>query len=80
MWSSSTAVEPEPKQMTHFTGPDAPLIRLESHGAGEVVHSSTGDSYFCSALRLVLEIHHSREEGDVVVFLVTTQVNKGGAA
>uniref|UniRef100_A0A8C3ATI8 DEAH-box helicase 32 (putative) n=1 Tax=Cyclopterus lumpus TaxID=8103 RepID=A0A8C3ATI8_CYCLU len=68
-----TAVEPGPKQLAHFTGSAAPLIRLESPGAGEVVHSSTGDSYFCSALRLALEIHHSEEEGDVVVFLVTTQ-------
>ncbi|XP_075931988.1 putative pre-mRNA-splicing factor ATP-dependent RNA helicase DHX32 [Anarhichas minor] len=68
-----TAVEPGPQQLAHFTGSAAPLIRLESPGAGEVVHSSTGDSYFCSALRLVLEIHRSEEEGDVVVFLVTTQ-------
>ncbi|TKS85746.1 putative pre-mRNA-splicing factor ATP-dependent RNA helicase DHX32 [Collichthys lucidus] len=69
-----TAVEPEPKQLAHFTGSAVPLICLENPGDGEVVYSSTGDSYFCSALRLALEIHHSREEGDVVVFLVTTQV------
>ncbi|XP_040905514.1 putative pre-mRNA-splicing factor ATP-dependent RNA helicase DHX32 [Toxotes jaculatrix] len=68
-----TSTEPGPKQLAHFTGSTVPLIRLDSPGAGEVVHSSTGDSYFCSALRLVLEIHHSEEEGDVVVFLVTTQ-------
>uniref|UniRef100_A0A3B4YXU9 Putative pre-mRNA-splicing factor ATP-dependent RNA helicase DHX32 n=1 Tax=Stegastes partitus TaxID=144197 RepID=A0A3B4YXU9_9TELE len=67
------AVEPGPKQLAHFTGSPLPVIRLESHGAGEVAHSSTGDGYFCSALRLVLEIHRSEEEGDVVVFLVTTQ-------
>lgn len=71
-----TAVEPVPKQLAHFTGSAAPLIGLESPGAGEVVHNSTGDSYFCSALRLVLEIHRSEEEGDVVVFLVTAQVKK----
>lgn len=69
-----TAAEPDPKQLAHFTGSAVPLIHLESPGAGEVVYSSTGDSYFCAALRLVLEIHHSKEEGDVVVFLVTTQV------
>uniref|UniRef100_UPI0037E8373D putative pre-mRNA-splicing factor ATP-dependent RNA helicase DHX32 n=1 Tax=Semicossyphus pulcher TaxID=241346 RepID=UPI0037E8373D len=67
------AVEPGPKQLKHFTGSAAPLIRLESPGAGEVVYSSTGDSYFYAALRLVLEIHRSEEEGDVVVFLVTAQ-------
>lgn len=69
-----TATEAEPKQLAHFTGSSMPRIHLESPTAGEVVHSSTGDGYFCSALRLVLEIHRSEEEGDVVVFLVTKQV------
>ncbi|XP_035028204.1 putative pre-mRNA-splicing factor ATP-dependent RNA helicase DHX32 [Hippoglossus stenolepis] len=68
-----TSDEPGPKQLAHFTGSAAPLIRLESPGAGEVVYSSTGDGYFCSALRLVLEIHRCEGEGDVVVFLVTAQ-------
>ncbi|XP_037321970.2 putative pre-mRNA-splicing factor ATP-dependent RNA helicase DHX32 [Pungitius pungitius] len=68
-----TAVEPDAKQLAHFAGSAAPVILLESPGAGEVVHSSTGDGYFLSAVRLVLEIHHTEEEGDVVVFLVTTQ-------
>lgn len=69
------AVGPEPKQLAHFAGLAEHLIRVESAAAPEVVHSSsTGDSYFCSALRLVLEIHRSKAEGDVVVFLVTPQV------
>ncbi|XP_047458334.1 putative pre-mRNA-splicing factor ATP-dependent RNA helicase DHX32 isoform X2 [Mugil cephalus] len=68
-----TAAGPSPEQLAHFAGPAVPTIHLESPGAGEVVHSSTGGGYFCSALRLVLEIHHSEEEGDVVVFLVTKQ-------
>ncbi|XP_061601629.1 putative pre-mRNA-splicing factor ATP-dependent RNA helicase DHX32 [Cololabis saira] len=69
-----SAVEPSPKQLAHLAGSAAPVIRVETAGAGEVVHSSsTADNYFCSALRLVLEIHHSEERGDVVVFLVTTQ-------
>ncbi|CAN9499699.1 unnamed protein product [Ophioblennius macclurei] len=67
------AVKPGPEQLAHFTGLTAPAIHLETPGAGEVVYSSTGDSYFCSALRLVLEIHRSGQEGDVVVFLVTRQ-------
>ena len=74
-----TAVDPDPKQLVHFSGSAAPLIRLQSPGAGAGVHSSTGDGYFCSALRLVLEIHRSEEEGDVVVFLVTTQVKSSTA-
>ncbi|KAK2824417.1 hypothetical protein Q5P01_021592 [Channa striata] len=68
-----SAVEPTSKQLAHFSGSVVPVIRLESPGAGEVVYSSAGDGHFCSALRLVLEIHRSDERGDVVVFLVTTQ-------
>lgn len=68
------AVGPEPKQLAHFPRLAESLIRLESTAGAEVVYSSTGDSYFCSALRLVLEIHRSKGEGDVVVFLVTPQV------
>ncbi|XP_030603290.1 putative pre-mRNA-splicing factor ATP-dependent RNA helicase DHX32 [Archocentrus centrarchus] len=68
-----TAFQPSPKQLSHFTGAAAPLIYLETPGAGEVVYSSTSDGYFCSALRLVLEIHRSGEDGDAVVFLVTMQ-------
>uniref|UniRef100_A0A8C5GS16 DEAD-box helicase OB fold domain-containing protein n=1 Tax=Gouania willdenowi TaxID=441366 RepID=A0A8C5GS16_GOUWI len=68
-----TTVKPQSKQLSHFTGSALPLIHLETPGAGEVVHSSTGDSYFCAALRLVLEIQRCEREGDVVVFLVTTQ-------
>lgn len=71
-----TATEAEPKQLAHFTGSPMPRIHLESPMAREVVHSSTGDGYFCAALRLVLEIHCSEEEGDMVVFLVTKQVKR----
>lgn len=69
-----SAVEPGPKQLALFTGSPPPVIHLEAPNVGEVVHSSTGDNYFCSSLRLVLEIHRSEQRGDVVVFLVTTQV------
>lgn len=70
-----TAAEAEPKQLAHFTGSPMPQIQLESPTAGEVVHSGTGaDGYFCSALRLVLEIHRCEGDGDVLVFLVTKQV------
>ncbi|XP_020565159.2 putative pre-mRNA-splicing factor ATP-dependent RNA helicase DHX32 [Oryzias latipes] len=68
-----SAVEPTPKQLTHLSGSEVPVMRIETQGAGEVVYTSSGGNYFCSALRLVLEIHHSEEWGDVVVFLVTTQ-------
>ena len=43
-------------------------------GSGSGGGRSGGEDYFCSSVRLVLEIHHSKEEGDVVVFLVTAQV------
>ncbi|XP_024152299.1 putative pre-mRNA-splicing factor ATP-dependent RNA helicase DHX32 [Oryzias melastigma] len=68
-----SAMDPTPKQLTHLSGSEVPVIRVEAPGAGEVVYSSSGGDYFCSALRLVLEIHRSEEWGDVVVFLVTTQ-------
>lgn len=69
-----TAAEAEPKQLAHFTGSPMPQIQLDNPTAGGVVHSSTADGYFCSALRLVLEIHRCEGDGDVVVFLVTKQV------
>ncbi|KAF7220394.1 putative pre-mRNA-splicing factor ATP-dependent RNA helicase DHX32 isoform X2 [Nothobranchius furzeri] len=68
-----SAVAPGPKQLALFTGSALPVIHLETPDVGEVVYSSTGDNYFCAALRLVLEIHQSEELGDVIVFLVTTQ-------
>ncbi|XP_075997854.1 putative pre-mRNA-splicing factor ATP-dependent RNA helicase DHX32 [Genypterus blacodes] len=68
-----SAVEPGPKLLAHYSGWTVAQICLDSPGVGEAVHSSTSDGYFCSALHLVLEIHRSREDGDVVVFLVTTQ-------
>uniref|UniRef100_A0A7N8WW95 DEAH (Asp-Glu-Ala-His) box polypeptide 32b n=1 Tax=Mastacembelus armatus TaxID=205130 RepID=A0A7N8WW95_9TELE len=68
-----TATEPTAKQLAHFCRAVVPVIHLEIPRAGEALYSSADDSYFCSALRLVLEIHQSEEGGDVVVFLVTTQ-------
>lgn len=69
-----TAAEAQTKQLAHFTGSPMAQIQLESPSAGEVVHSGAAGGYFCSALRLVLEIHRCEEDGDVVVFLVTKQV------
>ncbi|MBN3298984.1 DHX32 helicase, partial [Amia calva] len=52
----------------------APLIRLDSPGPAEVVYSNSSQTdYFYSALRLVLEIHHTKEGGDIVVFLASGQ-------
>ncbi|CAL1577617.1 unnamed protein product [Knipowitschia caucasica] len=68
-----TATEPEPTQLTRLTPTAVTHIQLQDQGVGEVVHSAAPGGYFCSALRLVLEIHGSEEEGDVLLFLVTTQ-------
>uniref|UniRef100_A0A8C2X911 DEAH (Asp-Glu-Ala-His) box polypeptide 32a n=1 Tax=Cyclopterus lumpus TaxID=8103 RepID=A0A8C2X911_CYCLU len=55
------------KLMSHYDG--VPLISLEASSPAEVVHSNGGDKdYFFSALRLALEIHRTKEDGDVVVF------------
>ena len=52
-----------------------PVIALESTCKAEVVYSnSSHKDYFYSALRLVLEIHRTKEEGDVAVFLASAQV------
>lgn len=68
-----TATHPGPKLLGHYR--NVPLIQLEGVCSAEAVYTGTSHKdYFCSALRLVLEIHHSQEEGDIVVFLATTQV------
>ncbi|XP_034040597.1 putative pre-mRNA-splicing factor ATP-dependent RNA helicase DHX32 [Thalassophryne amazonica] len=68
-----TAADPGPKHLSYLSGSALSQIHLENAGVGEVVHSSTADGYFCSALHLVLEIHRSKDQGDIVVFLVTPQ-------
>ncbi|XP_061220076.1 putative pre-mRNA-splicing factor ATP-dependent RNA helicase DHX32 isoform X2 [Neopsephotus bourkii] len=51
-----------------------PLIRVESKHQAEVVYScSIQKDPFLSALRLLFEIHHSKEKGDIVVFLACEQ-------
>uniref|UniRef100_A0A672FLU2 DEAD-box helicase OB fold domain-containing protein n=1 Tax=Salarias fasciatus TaxID=181472 RepID=A0A672FLU2_SALFA len=61
------------KLLKHYRS--VPLISLEAPGSAEVVHSySSNKDYFYSALRLVLEIHRTKEGGDVVVFLASDEV------
>ncbi|KAM3859876.1 DEAD/H (Asp-Glu-Ala-Asp/His) box polypeptide 32a [Diretmus argenteus] len=51
-----------------------PVIRLEASCPAEVVYSnSSHKDYFYSALRLVLEIHRTKEEGDIAVFFASAQ-------
>ncbi|XP_061564224.1 DEAD/H (Asp-Glu-Ala-Asp/His) box polypeptide 32a isoform X1 [Cololabis saira] len=60
------------KLVRHYGG--VPLVSLESPCTAEVVHSSTSSKdYFYSALRLVLEIHRTKESGDVVVFFASDE-------
>ncbi|KAJ8404825.1 hypothetical protein AAFF_G00332120 [Aldrovandia affinis] len=59
--------------LAHFGG-SVPHIRLETLCPAEVVYSNSSQrDYFYSALRLVLEIHHTKEEGDIIVFLASAQ-------
>lgn len=61
------------KLRSHFG--DIPLISLEDSSAAEVVHSTDrSKDYFFSALRLVLEIHRTKESGDVIVFFASSEV------
>lgn len=64
------------KLLSHYDN-GVPLISLEASSPAEAVHSSSGNKdYFFSALRLVLEIHRTKEEGDVVVFFASAEVRE----
>lgn len=59
--------------LSHF-GP-IPAISLEVPAAAELVYSiSRSQDGFYGALRLVMEIHRTGEDGDVVVFLASSEV------
>ncbi|KAL0964779.1 hypothetical protein UPYG_G00328820 [Umbra pygmaea] len=59
--------------LAHF-GCNVPVVSLEALSPAEVVFSSSSSKdYFYSALRLVLEIHRTKESGDVAVFLASAQ-------
>ncbi|XP_070708395.1 putative pre-mRNA-splicing factor ATP-dependent RNA helicase DHX32 [Pempheris klunzingeri] len=60
------------KLLSHYGS--IPLISLGASSPAEVVHSNSGNKdYFYSALRLVLEIHRTKEDGDVVVFFASAE-------
>ncbi|KAG9341860.1 hypothetical protein JZ751_018584 [Albula glossodonta] len=62
------------KLISHHGNRNVPLIRLETPCGPETVYGKSGPGdYFCSALHLVLEIHHTKEEGDIIVFLASEQ-------
>ncbi|XP_027758873.1 putative pre-mRNA-splicing factor ATP-dependent RNA helicase DHX32 isoform X1 [Empidonax traillii] len=51
-----------------------PVIRVQTKHRAEVVYScSTHADPFGAALRLLLEIHHAKEKGDIVIFLACEQ-------
>ncbi|XP_072725896.1 putative pre-mRNA-splicing factor ATP-dependent RNA helicase DHX32 [Ciconia boyciana] len=51
-----------------------PFIRVENKHHAEVVYScSVQKDHFLSALRLLFEIHHTKEKGDIVIFLACEQ-------
>ncbi|XP_052369967.1 putative pre-mRNA-splicing factor ATP-dependent RNA helicase DHX32 isoform X4 [Oncorhynchus keta] len=59
--------------LAHY-GSNVPVVSLEALCPAEVVYSNcSSKDYFYSALRLVLEIHRTKEEGDVVLFLASAQ-------
>lgn len=62
---------------TVVTGSNVPVVSLEGLCPAEVIYSNcSSKDYFYSALRLVLEIHRTKEEGDVVLFLASAQVRQ----
>ncbi|XP_075699224.1 putative pre-mRNA-splicing factor ATP-dependent RNA helicase DHX32 [Rhinoderma darwinii] len=53
---------------------NVPLVEVESSYSAEVVYTSAIQrDYFHAALRLLFEIHHTQEKGDIVVFLACEQ-------
>lgn len=61
------------KLRSHYGG--VPLVSLETACPAEVVYSNGGHKdYFYSALRLILEIHRTKEEGDIAVFFASAKV------
>ncbi|XP_063818298.1 putative pre-mRNA-splicing factor ATP-dependent RNA helicase DHX32 [Pseudophryne corroboree] len=53
---------------------NVPLVEAESTYSAEVVYTSgVQRDHFHAALKLLFEIHHSREKGDIVVFLACEQ-------
>ncbi|XP_055769907.1 DEAD/H (Asp-Glu-Ala-Asp/His) box polypeptide 32a [Salvelinus fontinalis] len=59
--------------LAHY-GSNVPVVRLEALCPAEVVYSNcSSKDYFYSALRLVLEIHRTKEKGDVLLFLASAQ-------
>ncbi|KAM9425830.1 DEAD/H (Asp-Glu-Ala-Asp/His) box polypeptide 32a [Pholidichthys leucotaenia] len=53
---------------------NVPLISVESSCPTEVVHAqSSNKDYFYSVLRLVLEIHRTKEQGNVVVLFASAE-------
>ena len=56
---------------------NVPLIQVKNKHPVEVVYlSGAQKESFESILRLIFEIHHSGEKGDIVVFLACEQVSK----
>lgn len=59
--------------LTHFRG--AAHLHVEAPCSPEVLHSSQGSTEsFLAALRLVLEVHRTKEPGNMAVFLASEQV------
>ncbi|CAB1344002.1 unnamed protein product [Coregonus sp. 'balchen'] len=59
--------------LAHY-GSSVPVVRLEALCPAEVVYRTcSSKDYFYSALRMVLEIHRTEEEGDVALFLASAQ-------
>ncbi|KAJ8284754.1 hypothetical protein COCON_G00036040 [Conger conger] len=65
---------PSPDRLLAHYGTGVPHLQLQPPCPAEVVYSNSSHrDYFYSALRLVLEIHHTREQGDIIVFLASAQ-------
>ncbi|KAM9466044.1 putative pre-mRNA-splicing factor ATP-dependent RNA helicase DHX32 [Clarias gariepinus] len=69
-----TAPHSSGKLLRHYG--NVPLIQLEAKQSFETVYGTRRGGvkdYLYASIQLVLEIHHSQEHGDIVVFLATEQ-------
>ncbi|XP_015722998.1 putative pre-mRNA-splicing factor ATP-dependent RNA helicase DHX32 [Coturnix japonica] len=60
-------------KLQDFCG-SVPLIQVENEHRAEVVYAcNMPKDHFLSALRLLFELHHTKEKGDIVIFLACEQ-------
>ncbi|MGH0157781.1 UNVERIFIED_CONTAM: hypothetical protein FKN15_037548 [Acipenser sinensis] len=70
--NKKTTIEKLSKLQAYYG--NAPLPRVDNKCQTEVVYSNSNHKdHFYAAVRLVFEMHHTKEDGNIVVFLASSQ-------